>query len=69
MNPKVTEAIGYLGCNYDEGVFGTVHIGIGTSSNLGGKIKTSTHFDALMNKPTMILDGKITVLKDGELVI
>jgi len=67
LNPMVKEAIGYLGCNYDEGAFGTVHIGIGTSSNLGGNIKAATHFDALMKKPTMILDKKIILLKDGEL--
>lgn len=69
LNPKVREAIGVLGCNYDEGAYGTVHIGIGTSTNLGGKVKTSTHFDALMNKPTVVLDGKITLLKDGELML
>ncbi len=69
LNPETTEVVGYLGCNYDEGVFGTIHIGIGTSTNLGGKVKTSTHFDALMNKPTMILDGKITLLKNGELMV
>lgn len=69
LNPEIKEAIGILGCNYDEGAFGTAHIGIGTSTNLGGKIKTSTHFDALMNKPTVILDGEITLLKDGELML
>lgn len=69
LNPKVREAIGVLGCNYDEGAFGTVHIGIGTSQGLGGKVRATTHFDALMNKPTVILDGKITLLKDGELII
>ncbi len=49
----------------DEGVYGTAHIGIGTSTLLGGKIKTKMHFDILMWKPTLELDGKI-VLKDGE---
>jgi len=69
LNPEVREAIGVLGCNYDEGAFGTCHIGIGTSTNLGGKVKATTHFDALMNKPTVVLDGKITLLKDGELIV
>jgi len=69
LNPEVKEAIGILGCNYDEGAFGTVHIGIGTSQGLGGKVRATTHFDALMNKPTVVLDGKITLLKDGELFI
>lgn len=49
---------------HDEGVYGTSHIGIGTSVLLGGVVKTLTHFDALMWKPTLSLDGEI-VLKDG----
>ena len=49
----------------DEGVYGTSHIGIGTSTLLGGKIKTKMHFDMLMWKPTLELDGNV-VLKDGE---
>ena len=52
----------------DEGVYGTAHIGIGTSTLLGGKIKAPGHYDALMWKPTLLLDGK-TVLKDGEWII
>jgi 2,5-dihydroxypyridine 5,6-dioxygenase len=67
LNPEVRAPIGRLGCNYDEGAFGTVHIGIGTSASLGGKVKASTHFDAVMTKPTLKLDGKV-LLKDGELV-
>ena len=64
LNPEVPEAIGRLGCNYDEGAFGTMHIGIGTSTNLGGKIKASTHFDAVMSRPTLIVDGE-TLIQDG----
>lgn len=68
LNPKIKAVIGTLGCNYDEGAFGTVHIGIGTSSTLGGTVRAPTHFDAVMNKPTMELDGKV-LLKDGELLL
>ncbi|MCF3934712.1 aminopeptidase [Acuticoccus sp. M5D2P5] len=50
---------------HDEGVYGTAHIGIGTSVLLGGEVKTLTHFDALMWLPTLELDGKI-VLRAGE---
>lgn len=49
---------------HDEGVYGTCHIGIGTSVLLGGVVKTLTHFDALMWKPTWIVDGEL-VLRDG----
>lgn len=68
LNPEIKTPIGRLGCNYDEGAFGTAHIGIGTSSNLGGKVKASTHFDAVMNKPTIKVDEKI-ILKNGELIL
>ncbi len=49
----------------DEGVYGTSHIGIGTSTSLGGTIKAAMHYDALMWRPTLRLDGQ-TVLLDGE---
>ncbi len=68
MNPEVKAPIGRLGCNYDEGAYGTAHIGIGTSATLGGTIKASTHFDAVMKKPTIKLDGKI-ILADGEFTL
>lgn len=53
---------------HDEGVYGTAHIGIGTSVLLGGEVKTLTHFDALMWMPTLELDGKV-VLRDGEWLV
>jgi 2,5-dihydroxypyridine 5,6-dioxygenase len=53
---------------HDEGVYGTSHIGIGTSVMLGGVVKTLTHFDALMWKPTLTMDGEV-VLRDGEWLI
>ena len=68
LNPEVPEAIGVLGCNYDEGAFGTMHIGIGTSSNLGGKIKATTHFDAVMHRPTLTVDGQ-ELIRDGVVLI
>ena len=52
----------------DEGVFGSVHIGIGTSVNLGGTLKAACHYDAIMTKPTVVVDGR-TILKDGEVTL
>lgn len=49
----------------DEGVYGTAHIGIGTSTLLGGEIKAPGHYDAIMWRPTLRLDDKV-VLEDGE---
>lgn len=68
LNPRVKAVVGRLGCNYDEGAFGTAHIGIGTSALLGGKVRAAIHFDAIMSKPTMELDGKL-LLKDGKLMV
>lgn len=52
----------------DEGVYGTSHIGIGTSSLLGGTVKAKMHFDIIMWNPTLVLDDE-TVLRDGEWLV
>ena len=51
-----------------EKIKGTVHLAIGDSSHLGGKVSSDLHQDFVIPKPTLILDGK-TVMKDGKLVI
>lgn len=43
----------------DEGVFGSCHIGIGTSITLGGKVKASCHYDVIMKNGTVAADGRI----------
>ena len=50
----------------DEGVLGSAHIGIGTSITLGGKLKAAVHYDLVLWKPTIKLDGK-TVIEKGEI--
>ena len=52
----------------DEGVDGTVHIGIGTSANLGGSIQAKTHFDAIMRAPTVWIDDEV-VVQDGVVLV
>lgn len=47
----------------NEGVFGTVHIGIGTNITLGGTVKAAIHYDLIMWKPTIQLDGRIVLEK------
>lgn len=51
----------------DEGVFGTMHIGIGNNLSYGGTNATPIHIDLIMKKPTYVVDGKM-IYKDGELV-
>jgi len=43
----------------DEGVLGTIHIGIGTSHTLGGEIVAPTHYDLLMWEPVIEVDGRV----------
>lgn len=52
----------------DEGVFGSVHIGIGSSITLGGTVKASCHYDLIMTEVTLVVDGK-EVIKDGEVLV
>jgi leucyl aminopeptidase (aminopeptidase T) len=51
----------------DEGVLGTIHIGIGTSHTLGGEVVAPTHYDLLMWEPTIEVDG--TVVQRGKEVV
>jgi leucyl aminopeptidase (aminopeptidase T) len=52
----------------DEGVYGSLHIGIGTNITLGGTIKAACHYDLIMRGATVIADGKV-VLWDGQLAL
>ena len=48
----------------DEGVYGSCHIGIGTSVNLGGTVKTKCHYDLIMKNGTIVADGRV-LMEDG----
>lgn len=63
MNPECTSFNGWF--SNEHGVFGSVHVGIGTSSTLGGTTQAPVHFDAMMSDPTLRLDDEV-VLEDGE---
>jgi len=52
----------------DEGVLGTIHIGIGTSHTLGGAVVAPTHYDLLMWEPTIKVDGR-TVQRNREILV
>ena len=49
----------------DEGVYGSVHIGIGTNITLGGSVKAAIHYDLLMWGATIELDGNV-ILEKGQ---
>ena len=66
LNPACTEFTGEM--LNDEGVNGTVHIGVGTSANLGGNVSAKTHFDAVARAPSVWIDEEL-VLRDGEILV
>lgn len=43
----------------DEGVLGTIHVGIGTNLTLGGTVAAPSHYDLLMWEPTIEIDGRV----------
>lgn len=47
----------------DEGVLGSIHIGIGTSLTLGGEIVAPTHYDLVMLRAKLAVDGR-TVMEN-----
>jgi len=53
----------------DEKILGTVHVAFGNNLAFGGKVAAHIHRDGLVIKPTLVVDGKIEVLKDGKLLI
>jgi len=65
LNPK-SRMIGVM--LEDEGVFGSVHIGIGSNLTLGGNLKTACHYDVLMWRGTIEIDGRL-ILENGQLRI
>jgi leucyl aminopeptidase (aminopeptidase T) len=50
-----------------EKIKGTVHLAIGDSSHMGGKVTADLHQDFIIPKPTWALNGK-AVMKDGKLL-
>ena len=52
----------------DEKVLGTCHIAFGNNSSMGGKVYSELHLDTVLQKPTIIIDGKM-IMKDGEFLI
>ncbi len=65
MNPRC-RLIGLM--LEDEGVATTCHIGVGTSTTLGGTVKAACHYDFVFHRPTIAVDGDV-VMREGELLI
>lgn len=66
LNPDCLDFTGEM--LNDEGVDGTVHLGIGTSASLGGDVTARTHFDAVIRSPTVWIDDEV-VVRDGVVLV
>jgi len=62
LNPKCKM---YGSMLEDEGVYGTIHFGIGDNHTMGGLVESSMHTDVVIKKPTVIIDKKV-LIKNGE---
>jgi len=52
----------------DEKVKGSVHVALGNNISFDGKNDVPCHFDAVLQSPTLVIDG-ITIVKDGILQV
>jgi aminopeptidase len=66
LNHEVVEPCGYM--LLDEKILGTIHIAVGENRMLGGVNDSSLHWDLLVMKPTVTVDGR-PLLRDGRLVV
>jgi len=49
----------------DEGVYGTIHFGIGDNHTMGGCVEASMHTDVVVKNPTVFIDEKM-IIKSGK---
>lgn len=52
----------------DEGCLGTVHLGFGSNSTIGGNNCIPFHLDMVLRAPTVLVDNRV-ILKEGKLTI
>lgn len=52
----------------DEKVMGTVHVGLGNSLSFNGKVDVPSHLDAVLFKPTLIIDSRV-IIENGEMSV
>lgn len=53
----------------DEKVMGTIHLALGNDLGFGGSNDVPLHLDGVVDKPTMVTDKKVYIMKDGELKV
>jgi len=66
LNPAVGEPCGYT--LTDEKILGTVHLALGDNGMLGGVNDSTLHWDMMVLRPTVEVDGR-PLLIDGEMMV
>ncbi|GFP25283.1 hypothetical protein HKBW3S25_00741 [Candidatus Hakubella thermalkaliphila] len=61
LNPRITQMVGYT--LTDEKIIGTVHIAIGNNKTMGGQNDSDLHWDMIVMKPTVVVDGVMLMEK------
>lgn len=61
-NPKA-RVVGNV--SEDKKRLGSVHIAMGDNYTLAGNVRSKTHLDGVISKPTLIVDG-VTLIEDGK---
>lgn len=66
LNPEVKKVIGYV--LTDEKVIGSIHIALGENREFGGKNESSLHWDLVMMRPTVEVNGTV-IMEEGKLLV
>jgi leucyl aminopeptidase (aminopeptidase T) len=66
LNPNVGEPTGYT--LTDEKILGTVHLALGDNKMLGGVNESTLHWDMMILRPTVEVDGR-PLLVDGQMTV
>lgn len=64
LNKKIRRT----GNKADKKMYGTAHIGFGENRDVGGANQSRLHYDLVINKPALVVDG-FDVAKDGEVLV
>jgi aminopeptidase len=66
LNPAIERVIGFT--LLDEKIYGTIHLALGENRPLGGTNNSQIHWDLVLSKVTVLVDG-LPLLQDGKLLV
>lgn len=66
VNPAVTQLTGAM--LFDEKSAGTIHVALGSNTQMGGQVDSAIHCDMVIRRPTLLIDGKVVVAR-GQIAV